>query len=81
MDYLKARSPVIIAVVFFVLIAVVIYQLKPRLAFNEYNEMREFGFEDGQTVFTYPVILGVVAVFAYLLTFIVVSFYNNRVNM
>ena len=43
--------------------------------------MREFGFEGEQTVFTYPVVLGVIAIFTYLLTFIIVTFYNNRVNI
>ena len=41
------------------------------------GEVRKFRFE-GETIFTYPVVLCICAVFIYLITFIFVSFYNNN---
>ena len=75
-DLLK-RSPVFIAALLFVIVSIVLYYVRPKLMFNERGAIREFGFDNGQTVFTYPIVLIVFAVFTYLLTFIVVSLYNN----
>ena len=75
-DLLK-RSPVFIAALLFVIVSIVLYYVRPKLMFNERGAIREFGFDNGQTVFTYPIVLIVSAVFTYLLTFIVVSLYNN----
>lgn len=76
--FLLERSPVIIAVSLFVVIAALLYYAKPKLMFDKNKEIREFGFEDDRTVFTYPVVLGICAVFIYLIAFIFVSFYNNN---
>lgn len=81
MKGLLKRSPVIIASILFVVFAGVLYYIRPKLMFKNDGEMCEFGFEGEQTVFTYPVVLGVIAIFTYLLTFILVTFYNNRVNI
>lgn len=80
MNEIYKRTPIMIAIVIFTLIAIVIYHFRPRLMFDEDGEIRNFGFEKNQTVFTYPIVLGVVALFTYLITFIAVSFYN-RGNM
>tara|TARA_B100000131_G_scaffold267427_1_gene265741 strand:+ start:1368 stop:1610 length:243 start_codon:yes stop_codon:yes gene_type:complete len=77
-DILIERSPVIIAVALFLVIAALLYYIKPKLMFHREGEVREFGFEGEKTVFTYPLVLGICAVFIYLITFIFVSFYNNN---
>ena len=80
-DLLVERSPVFIAVVIFLICAGVLYYMKPKLMFTSDGEFREFGFDMGRTVFTYPVVLCIIALFIYLITFIGVSFYNNNGNM
>tara|TARA_B100000035_G_C20716788_1_gene429447 strand:- start:250 stop:483 length:234 start_codon:yes stop_codon:yes gene_type:complete len=75
-DLLKS-SPVLIAVLLFIIVSLVLYYVKPKMMFDNNGETKEFGFDDGQTIFTYPIVLIVLAVFTYLITFIVVSLYNN----
>ena len=76
--FLLERFPVILAISLFLVIAALLYYVKPKLMFDKNNEVREFGFEGDRTVFTYPVVLGICAVFIYLIAFIFVSFYNNN---
>ena len=43
-DILIERSPVIIAVALFLVIAAFLYYIKPKLMFHKDGEVREFGF-------------------------------------
>ena len=79
MNYLLSRSPVYISVILFVILALGIYYLQPKYFFDNKGEIKEFGLEHGKTIFTYPVVLIILAIFIYLLTFIMVYLYNEVV--
>jgi len=72
---LKADSPVLNAVVLYLLIVFIILYIKPAIFYDNDKNLKIYGLDTGddKTLFPLPIMLAILAVFTYLFTLILSS--------
>jgi hypothetical protein len=72
---LKADSPVLNAIVLYLLIVFIILYIKPAIFYDNDKNLKIYGLDtgDNKTLFPLPIMLAILAVFTYLFTLILSS--------
>jgi len=72
---LKADSPVLNAIVLYLLIVFIILYIKPAIFYDNDKNLKIYGLDTGddKTLFPLPIMLAILAVFTYLFTLILSS--------
>ena len=70
-------SPIYIAVIIYLIIAITIYFIKPAFLFDEEGLPIEFGVNSQQTVITYPVLLILLGIGIYVIALITTNLFNR----
>lgn len=72
---LKADSPVLNAIVLYLLIVFIILYVKPAIFYDKNKNLKTYGLDTGddRTLFPLPIMLAILAVFTYLFTLILSS--------
>ena len=71
MNNLK-KNKLFISIIIYVIIAILIYIIKPRLMFSN-NKMIPFGIEKNSTILSYPVALIIIAITVYIISQLILN--------
>ena len=75
--YFFQQSPLYIAIVVYVGIALTIYFLRPTMFFDETGTPKDLGLGENQTIVSYPIFLVLLGVLIYLVTLFLTNYANN----
>ena len=56
------RRSTIMVLLFYIILAVAVWYIKPTLFFTDEGDLKEFGLEDGKTIFYYPIVMVFMAI-------------------
>ena len=75
--HILENSPLYLAIVVYLAIAICIYFMRPGLFFTKSGNLKKIGFEDDETPVSYPLFLVILGGLLYFLALILTNIANN----